>query len=577
MAETRTSRFGLVQWGVGTDSPSRVDFNEAFLNLENRAAYDDGVSAASLPVTNVVAGRYALVAPAGPNKTLYRRSDGGTWDYAGGNTSPETFYVRPYVGVGAGGPARSSAALVLSHPDGSGGAGATLAYDGSAALGGTLRVYDLNDTAAGNVVIGATTTADPATTGRLLVRTRTDGERGLVLRAHGSGAGAMLAVQTSAGSDVLTLNATGQMQQRAAAAFGGASVATDSILAVAPSTNSGDGFINGLVLHGQAAPADTKTILRVLRQADDSAALMQLGRDGFTIGRLPWGSTSANGVVALSGRQINFRATAYSGDSTMWRLVRADINDPANASLDETVSTLSRTSGLFRVPTSISQALSTGGVNLTLKRYTDLTQRFLELHRMGAGESIEVVGAWDSEGRALNGARWISAGTMRDSRQQLRHVSTKRYATPGVNDYQTGPKIETTGGAATFTYTFGTMQSRSGSVFDMNITVESEYCIEKETDDYGSACFYDVYASVNGGAFTLLETREFWAATVSVGQRPVGQTPHVITTLGQVPADATFQIRIRIRNGANAGGPPIYLRMLYINVEESLISAYSAP
>lgn len=577
MAETRTSRFGLVQWGVGADSPSRVDFNEAFLNLENRAAYDDGVSAASVPVTNVVAGRYALVAPGGAYKTLYRRSDGGTWDYAGGNTSPETFYVRPYVGVGSGGPARSAAALVLSHPDGSGGAGATLAYDGSAALGGTLRVYDLNDATAGNVVIGATTTADPATTGRLLVRTRADGERGLVLRAHGSGAGAVLAVQTSAGSDVLTLNATGQMQQRAAAAFGGATVATDSILAVAPSTNSGDGFTNGLALHGQASPADTKTILRVLRQADDSAALMQLGRDGFTIGRLPWGSTSANGGLSLSGRQVNARASGYTGDSVLWRLTRADISDPSNGSLDEPALTVSRQSSLLRVPSTISQALNTSAVTLSLKRYTDLTQRFLELHRMGAAESVEVVGAWDSEGRALSGARWIGSGTMRDARQQLRHVSTKRYATPGVDNYQVGPKIETTGGAATFTYTFGTMQSRSGGVFDMNITVEAEYCIEKETDDYGSACFFDVYVSVNGGAFNLIETREFWAATVNTSQRAVGQTPHVITTLGQVPADATFQIRIRIRNGANAIGPAIYLRMLYINVEESLITAYSAP
>ena len=40
MAETRTPRLGLPQWSSGTtDSPSREDFNEAFLNLENRAAW----------------------------------------------------------------------------------------------------------------------------------------------------------------------------------------------------------------------------------------------------------------------------------------------------------------------------------------------------------------------------------------------------------------------------------------------------------------------------------------------------------------------------------------------------------
>ncbi|AZS07912.1 hypothetical protein SEA_KABOCHA_59 [Gordonia phage Kabocha] len=38
MAETRTPRLGLPQWSSGqSDSPSREDFNEAFLNLENRA------------------------------------------------------------------------------------------------------------------------------------------------------------------------------------------------------------------------------------------------------------------------------------------------------------------------------------------------------------------------------------------------------------------------------------------------------------------------------------------------------------------------------------------------------------
>lgn len=36
MAETSTPRFGLKQWSVGTDSPSRLDFNESLLNIENR-------------------------------------------------------------------------------------------------------------------------------------------------------------------------------------------------------------------------------------------------------------------------------------------------------------------------------------------------------------------------------------------------------------------------------------------------------------------------------------------------------------------------------------------------------------
>lgn len=563
MAETRTSRFGLVQWGVGTDSPSRVDFNEAFLNLENRAAYDDGVSAATLPVTNVVAGRYALVAPGGTNKTLYRRSDGGTWDYAGGNTSPDTFYVRPYVGVGSGGPARSAAALVVSHPDGSGGAGVTLAYDGSAALGGTLRVYDLNDATAGNVVIGSTATADPAV-GRLLLRTRADGERGLVLRPHGSGAGAMLAVQTSAGSDVLTLDALGRMQQRSAAAFGGAAVATDSILAVAPSTNSGDGFTNGLVLYGQAAPADTKTILRVLRQSDDAAALLQLARDNFTIGRLPWGSTTANGALALAGRQLNARASGYTGDSVLWRLTRADITDPSNGALDESVTTFSRQSSLQRVPATISQALNTGAVTLALKRYTDLTQRFLEMHRMGASETVEVAGAWDSEGRVISGARWLGAGSLRDARQELKHHTTKGFAWDGAP-------------GATLTQAFATMQCLSGSSCDLDIHIRLETTVGagafSDKED-GQQWFLNCDISINGGAFTALGSVLMGGPSHRDGTRPVN-VQSGDWQVYNVPAGATFQVRTRVFVGGAV--PHITVRTQFITVTESLITNYTTP
>lgn len=567
MAETRTSRFGLVQWGVGTDSPSRVDFNEAFINLENRAAYDDGVSAVSVPVTNVVAGRYALVAPGGANKTLYRRSDGGTWDYAGGNTSPETFYVRPYVGVGSGGPARTSAALVLSHPDGSGGAGATLGYDGSAALGGTLRVYDLNDATAGNVVIGSAATADPAV-GRLLLRTRNDGERGLVLRPHGSGAGAMLAVQTSAGSDVLTLDSTGRMQQRTVAAFGGAAVPTDvgtsSQVAIGPSTNSGDGFTNGLVLHGQAAPADTKTILRVLRQADDAAALLQLARDNFTIGRLPWGSTSANGGLALAGRQFNARASGYTGDSVLWRLTRADITDPSNGSLDESVSTFSRQSSLQRVPATISQALNTGAVALTVKRYTDLTQRFLEMHRMGASETVEVAGVWDSEGRVLSSSRWLGAGNLRDARQELKHHTTKGFSWDGAP-------------GATLTQAFATMQCLSGSACDLDIHVRLETTVGvgafSDRED-GQQWFLNCDISINGGGFTFVGSVLGGGPSHRDGTRPVNVQSGDWQVFN-VPAGATFQVRTRVFVGGAV--PHITVRSQFITVTESLITNYTTP
>jgi hypothetical protein len=564
MAETRTSRFGLVQWGVGTDSPSRLDFNEAFINLENRAAYDDGASAVVLPVTNVVAGRYAMVAPGGANKTLYRRSDGGSWDFAGGNTDPDPFYLRPYKAVVDGGPARSTAGLTVTHPDNASGPGVTLAYDGSISAGGTLRVYDVNDAAGGNLIVGAgaSVAADPATRGRVHIRTRADGERGLVLRPHGTGAGPMLAVQTTAGSDVLTLDATGQLQQRAAAAFGGASVPAASVVAIAPTSGGAD--TNGLVLHGQAAPGDTKTILRILRQSDDSAALMQVGRDSATVGRLPWGSTSSGGVLAMSGRTLALRASGYSGDGTLWGLTRADISDPANAGLDEPVAALARQSGLFRIPTTITQALNTGAVNLTLKRYTDLTQRFLELHRMGSGESVEVVGGWDSEGRVLAGTRWMNSGAIRDARQSLCHRTQWNHGdllNPGD----------------TLTKVFTAMQCLSATPCDLLINIRLQAQVEvgafSDRED-GQQWFLNCDISINGGGYSFLGSYLFGGPSHRTGTRPINVQEGDFTVLN-VPAGATFQIRTRVFVGGAV--PKITTQAQFVNVQESIVNNYSTP
>lgn len=562
MAETRTSRFGLVQWGVGTDSPSRLDFNEAFLNLENRAAYDDGVSAATLPSSGVVAGRYAMVAPGGANKTLYRRNDGGQWDFAGGNTDPDPFYLRPYSGSGAGGPARSTSGLIVTHPDNPSGPGATVAYDGSISAGGTLRVYDVNDAAAGNLIVGAgaSVAADPIARGRVHIRTRADGERGLVLRPHGTGAGPLLAVQTTAGSDVLTLDATGQFQQRAAAALGGASVPDTSMVAIAPTSSGSD--TNGLLLHGQAAPGDTKTILRVLRQADDSAALMQVGRDSASIGRLPWGSTSAGGALSLSGRTIAARASGYSGDGTLWGLTRADINTPTNTALDEPVLAYARQSSLARVPATITQALNTSAVNLTLKRYTDLTQRFLELHRMGAGESVEVVGGWDSEGRVLAGTRWMNAGAVRDARQSLWHRTQWNHSdllNPGD----------------TLTKVFAPMQCLSATPCDLliNIRLQAQVEVGAFTDrEDGQQWFLNCDISVNGGGYSFIGSYLFGGPSHRTGTRPINVQEGDFTLIN-VPAGATFQIRTRVFVGGAV--PKITTQAQFINVQESIVNNYS--
>lgn len=564
MAETRTSRFGLVQWGVGTDSPSRIDFNEAFLNLESRAAYDDGVTRASLPVINVVAGRSVLVVN-GANKTLYRRSDAGSWDYVGGSTVPETLTVRPAAGVGGSGPALTANALVISHPDNASAPGAAWAWDGSSVIGGTQRVFDGNDGTKGTVIIGASLAlaADPVVNGRLHVRTRANTERGIVVRPHASTAGPTLALQDASGTDVLTVDSTGRLQQNGASAFGGASLSADSAVSIAPTPNTTDGFTNGLLLHGHAAPADTKTIMQVLRQADDSAALMTVGRDNIGIGRLPWGSTSANGVVSQSGRQLANRATGYTSDAVLWKLTRADLATPSNTGLDEPVVAFSRASTLVRTPATITQALGTGSVNLTLKRYTDLTQRFLELHRMGASETIEVVGAWDSEGRAQSGVRWQGAGAMRDVRQELRHRTTKTISVT-LNPNET---------AST---TYAVMQCRSATACDLAINMRLQCYVEagafSDKED-GQQWFLNCDIAVNGGSFTFLGNALMGGPSHRDGTRPtVVQTGDFVVS--NIPAGATFQLRSRILIGSAV--PRVGLQTIFVNVSESVIANYTS-
>ena len=561
MAETRTSRFGLVQWGVGTDSPSRLDFNEAFKNLEDRAAYDDGETYGILPVTNVVQGRYVSVVADG-RRTLYRRSEEGTWDFAGGSTVPETLTLRP---PASGAPAIGDNALVLSHPDLASAPGAQWAWDGSLTVGGTMRVFDGNDPVKGTVIVGASLglAADPVANGRLHVRTRANSERGLVIRAHAETAGSLLAIQESGGSDSLTVDSTGRLQQRTASAFGGAAVSTSSSMAIAPTSNSSDSITNGLVLYGHAAPADTKTIMRVLRQADDSAEILSIGRDALTLGRLPWGSSSSGGTLGLSGRQLHLRASGYSGDSTLWKLTRADISDPANTTLDEAVLTLGRTLATQRVPTVLTQALGTGGVNLTLKRYTDLTQRFLELQRMGAGETSEVVGSWDSEGRILSGTRWIGTGVTRDARQQLRHRTQKNQASlldPGQ----------------TLTTVFATMQSRSGTSCDLAIDVRLQAQVEvgafSDMED-GQQWFLNCDISVNGGGFTFIGSYLMGGPSHRNGTRPTVVQSGDFQLLN-LPAGATFQIRTRVFVGGAV--PKITVQAQFVNVTESVITNYTS-
>jgi hypothetical protein len=84
MAETRTTRFSLPQWGAGTDAPSRSDFNEAFLQLETWAARDEQGTFASRPAFGM-RGRYYW----DTTNTVLWRDTGTSWVVVGSGVQDE--------------------------------------------------------------------------------------------------------------------------------------------------------------------------------------------------------------------------------------------------------------------------------------------------------------------------------------------------------------------------------------------------------------------------------------------------------------------------------------------------------
>lgn len=572
MTETRTTRFSLPQWSAGSDSPSRTDLNEAFNNLAMGAAYDTGVTASALPTTGLYAGQYHLVAVNG-NNTLYRRNDASGWGYAGGNTNPYPSFLQPYLGAGAGGPALTAAALTVDHPD-QAEPGAEVAYTGTARFGGTLRSYDLNSAAAGAVMIGTNAAADLATLGRLHVRTRTDGDKGLTLRAHGSGAGPIFAAQATGGADVLTIDSAGNLRQAGASGFGGAAIPTASSLAVAP-TSASDSITNGLLLYGQDSQP-TKSIMGVLRSlTDPDGSIFTLSRDNAQVGRLPWGSTTADGQVLLVGRQANVRAWGYTADNIHFQVRRADATTPTNPALDTVLYKVGPTGASTYSPSYLSNQLATAEPPSTLYRHgTTASLQYLATVT-NPGNIITLVSEWHGDGRLRVGTPWRGAGTMRDARQAILHTSNKIWAAPGA-DPDAGIKIQPN---TSYTYTWAVMTSRSQGTLDLDVQTSIEVMLGGLTAQYEDAQVVSVRTeiNINGAGWTVVKTTENVPMAVGneTAHRFAGNTFGMSHRALNLTGGQTFQLRTVV----TAGVPlvDVYLRSLDLIAEECSIENYTAP
>lgn len=574
MTETRTNRFDIPQWSSGSDSGSRADFNEALIKLNDKAAYDDGVTQSALPGTNLIPGRYQLVTHDGTYRVVYRRHDGGGWDAVGGNTMPNPFHFR---GIAAG-VARTDAAVTFSHPDATN-VGGTIGYDGSAVLSGTVRVFDDDETGRGALLVGTSAAPNLTTLGRAHIRTQAINERALTVQAHASNAGNLLTARTAGDSDVLSVDALGRLRALAPSAFGGAPLPTLASLAIAPTASDDDDTTAGLLLHGSTGSAEitAKAIMRILRDAADPAPLAEFLRDGISIGRLPW----TGATMTFASNTHHFRVSGNVANTTYWQLRRSDPTSSlteANAALDTTLISVTPNGMTSGLPMVVSQRQKQNLATMSVHRVGDFNANFLDLGRLtpdgGGGETLTTVSSWHADGRLRTGAPWRSMGTMRDARQSITHLCTKRF-TPLSEPANTGQFIAR---GTSFDYTWPAMTCRSVDTTDLDISTIVEFLFTQNPDgiDDSNSVSVSTYISVNSGSYTFIETWENVPVSTSLVHRQSGDLMYVNHRASAVPAGATFQLRTRVTVGSvGPNSPQVYLRTLDVKAVESIVETYS--
>jgi hypothetical protein len=572
MTETRSNRHDLPLWSSGSDSGSRSDFTEAFTKLNAQAAWDDGSTATDLPVTSLVAGRYQLVVVGGTYRVVYRRHDSGGWDAVGGNTMPNPFHFRAL-----GGAARTDAAATFSHP-GHANPGATIGYDGSAVLSGTVRVFDDDEPSRGALIVGTSAAVGLNTLGRAHVRTRATSERALTVQAHAADAGNLFTARTAGEADALYVDALGRLRGTAPSSFGGAPIPTLASLAVAPTASDDDDTTSGLLLHGSTGSAEilAKSILQIWRDAADSAApLANFKRDSFSIGRLPWATSSL--TLAATGHTV--RASGVGGNAFYWRLRRSDATSDvteANAALDSTILDVTANGWTSGMPLFVSQRYRTNVATATFYRTTDFTASFIDLARLvpdgGGGETSQLMSSWDSDGRLRTGIPWRATGTVHDARQSVTHVCTKRF-TPQGSAPLTGQQVITN---TSTDYIWPLMTARSAGTTDLDITTLAELMLSQNPDgvDDAQAVLVETFVSINAGAYALVGVTENAPVSTSPAHRTSGDLLYCTQRLPNVPAGATFRVRTRIHCGDAT--PSLWIRVLDIKIQECLVETYVA-
>jgi hypothetical protein len=574
MTKTLTTRFQLPQWGAGTDSPSRVDFDAAFLNLETWAAYDDGVTVSALPTTSLYQGRYVWQSQgSAPYRTLWRRDDASGWYHVGGPTIPTTQLIRALVNPALGDPTKD--ALRVEHPtlDVAGWA-SNLTFDGALSLRKGIAIGHPSDTSQGRLTVGGT--ALPASTVRAQITAYAANEHVLTLTQAYSGGGtpgSLLRMLNQAGSAVVNIDGTGKLSATQPSSFGGASLGTVNALAVGPTAGGADTV--GLALYGQAT-ATTKSLLAAYRDSSDSAPIAQVQRDGITLGRTPWGVAGTSGSITLASNVLYVRGSA-NGSNTSWLSFRyTSLADETNPALDSVYLSAGPAGWSARLPGFQSQELLPASPTQTLYRFLDFSQPFLTIQqavRSGPSVSTTQVGSWEADGRMQGAVPWRSAATLRDMRQNVTHFCRKAWVSPGDGPTQGNAVLPSNA----FSYTWPAMTVKSLTATDIEISVITELMLGSGVPDEadGQSYSHKLQVKINGASYVdvdrLVENAQ---GTPNPGNRPTGDLFDARHTLLSVPAGATVQFKSVYTIGA--ASPWIYLRSAEIRAREVIIESYVA-
>lgn len=327
MTETRSDFFGLPRYSSGADEAmTRTDWEEAAVKIEERAAFDDGGTAASLPGTLLKPGRYFRQSFT-DGYALHRRS-ASAWEWVGGTIAP----VRQRLRGAASGDVMLSTDIA--------GAAATATLTAGGELGTTGLVRSVAGGAFGADL--ATDLTDRTATGRLHARTRATGERAVVARAHAADAGNLFSAVETGGSTTWSVDAAGRMRSAVPAALGGAAPTTNVPLAVAPTSDTDTSAVRLAARVSGNVPA-----IRMLRDLADADDIFSVRPDLIRVGRSApaWpggvielrapaitlvGAVSASGGV-LSAAEASFtKLTAFGGEPIVVVDALSDVIDPVS-------------------------------------------------------------------------------------------------------------------------------------------------------------------------------------------------------------------------------------------------------